>query len=140
MHIELIIHRLHYYQQHDTFVIKLIDKLQTSYWTVNQQNHLLFPQLLTSWGLAILVNDESWIMEIIGTTKAHDPPITVGKRVPNKVWRSVLIPSTKSRVCTTLTLSPWHLRIKNVTKQEHIKIRNHKNQHDQSSDSSTKNQ
>lgn len=62
---------------------------------------------LTWWGSAICINDESWIMDMMGTMKAYEPPITVGNRVPNRVCRSVLIPSTKSRVCTTLTLSSW---------------------------------
>lgn len=62
---------------------------------------------LTWWGSEISIKDESWIMEITGTMKAYEPPTTVGNRVPNRVCRSVLIPSTKSRVCTTLTLSSW---------------------------------
>jgi len=36
---------------------------------------------------------------------AYDPPTTVGNLVPKSVCNRVLIPSTKRRVCTTLTLS-----------------------------------
>jgi len=35
------------------------------------------------------------------------PPTTVGNLVPKSVWRSVLMPATKSRVCITRALSPW---------------------------------
>lgn len=38
------------------------------------------------------------IIEIVVGTKVKDPPITAGKRVPNDVWKNVLMPATNSRV------------------------------------------
>ena len=61
--------------------------------------------ILTVWPSAICANEGSRIMERIETTYAYEPPMIVGRRVPNSVWSSVLIPVTNSSVWTTLALS-----------------------------------
>lgn len=38
------------------------------------------------------------IIEIVGRTKVYDPPITIGKRVPKKVWNKVFKPETNNNV------------------------------------------
>lgn len=56
------------------------------------------PCILTVWPSAIRANEGSRTMERIGTTYAYEPPMIVGRRVPNSVWSSVLIPVTNSSV------------------------------------------
>lgn len=40
----------------------------------------------------MVAREGSWMIEIIGTMKAQDPPTTVGNRVPKSVCKNVLIP------------------------------------------------
>jgi len=44
-------------------------------------------------------------IEVVGIIYAYEPTATEGRRVPNKVWKSVLNPEVKSNVCITLAFS-----------------------------------
>lgn len=45
------------------------------------------------------------MMEMVGTTKVYEPPITAGNRVPNVVCSRVFNPATNSNVWITLAFS-----------------------------------
>lgn len=63
--------------------------------------------MLTVWSSAIWINEGSLIIDMIGIVNAYDPPMMIGRRVPNKVWSVVFMPVTKSMVCITCALSCW---------------------------------
>lgn len=44
-------------------------------------------------------------IEVVGIIYEYEPTTTDGSRVPNKDWKSVLNPETKSNVCITLDFS-----------------------------------
>jgi hypothetical protein len=54
-----------------------------------------------------------------GIMNAYDPPMTVGRRVPKRVWSIVFIPVTNSTVCTTIALSCWKQTNKHVSIRMH---------------------
>ena len=83
--------------------------------------------MLTVWSSAICISEGSLIIDMTGITNAYDPPITVGRRVPNRVCSSVFMPVTNSTVCTTIALSCWKqtngqtFRIYSITEKQYIK-------------------
>ena len=48
----------------------------------------------TSLSSSMLISRSEFTIATIGMMKAKEPPMTVGSRVPNVVWNSVLMPDT----------------------------------------------
>jgi hypothetical protein len=47
---------------------------------------------------------------MVGATKVYEPPMTAGRRVPRKLWSSVLMPATNSSVWITRAFSSCRAR------------------------------